>query len=178
MSIEKGRILKMSKVLNTLLIIGGIVLILVMVSLMVLAITVPSVDQSEGVVISVWGTSITLDGSVGTFRASMIITMLSIGVMAAILLVASLIFKDMSREGMPFTEKNSNRIRVISLLLIAQGLVVPPLQLLIAMVFSAADASDYIGLDLSLIVIAIIFFCLALIFEYGAELQRQSDETL
>ena len=182
MNNQNGKMLKMSKILNTILKIGGIMLIMGMMLQIVFVIIAPSLDiKSGGPIIDVWGSYMTLDGSVGNFRALMFVTMLGSGIMAAILLVASFIFKDISREGTPFTKKNSNKIRGISILLIAQCIVIPPLQLLAVKIFtSTTNASDAynINLNLGFIIVPVIFFCLAQIFEYGAELQRQSDETL
>ena len=178
MSVQKGKIQKTSKILGALFKIGGIVLIMAMVLLVVLMVIAPSLNfESDGEVINVWDVSIPMDGSVGNFRALMMVTLLGSGIMAAILFVASFIFNDISREGAPFTKKNSNKIRIISLLLITQCIVIPPLQLLIVMIFSPATEVSA-PINLGFIIVAAIFFCLALIFEYGADLQRQSDETL
>jgi len=179
MSIKKEKILRVSKILNAVLKIGGIVLIMGMVLQIVFMIIAPSLDLESGELIDVWGVNMPFDGSVDSFRAAMIFTMLSSGIMAAILIVASFIFKDISREGTPFTKKNSNKIKVISLLIIAQCIVIPLLQLLAVMIFtSASNAFASFNLNLWFIIVAVIFFCLALIFQYGEELQRQADETL
>jgi hypothetical protein len=178
MNIQKGKILKTSKILGVLLKIGGVVLAMTMVLLIVFAIIAPSLDlESANEVIDVWDVSVPLDGSVDNFRALMMVTLLGSGIMVAILFVASSIFKDIGREGAPFTKENSNKIRVISLLLIAQYIVIPPLQFLAVMIFSPTT-SPSVSLNLGAIIIVGIFYCLALIFEYGVELQRQSDETL
>ena len=178
MSIQKGRILKTSRILGALLKIGGIVLILAIVLLIVSMVIAPSFNfESDGEVINVRDVSMPMDGSADNFRALMMVILLGSGIMAAIMFVASFIFKDISREGEPFTPKNSNKIKIISLLIIAQCIVIPPLQLLAVMIFSpATDASA--PLNLGSVFVAAVFFCLALVFEYGAELQRQADETL
>jgi len=178
MNNQKGKILRTSKILGALLKTGGVVLALVMVLLIVLTIIAPSLNlEPVEEVINVWDVSMPLDGSVGNFRALMMVTLIGSGIMAAILFVMSFIFKDISREGAPFTKKNSNRIRMISILLITQTLVIPPLQFLAAKLLSPVT-NVLVSINLGSILVAATFFCLALIFEYGAELQRQSDETL
>jgi len=175
---QKVKLLKVSKILGIILAIGGILLIAAIVLLLVLTVIAPSLDLGPGgVVIYVWGASMTLDGSVDSFRALTMVTILSSVFMAAILLVASLVCKDISREETPFTKRISNKIKVISLLLFAQCIVVPLLQIVAATLFSQTT-DTLASFDLGSIVIAAVFFCLALVFEYGAELQRQADETL
>lgn len=178
MNTQKEKILKMSKILNTFLKIGGIVFIMALLMQIVLIAIAPSLDlESGGAVIDVFGLNMPIDDDVAQFRALMIITMLSTGIMTAILFVTSFIFKDISHEGTPFTKKNSNKIRTISLLLIANEIIMPPLRLLVLMIFvPAVEATS--SINLGNIVAAAVFFCLALIFEYGRLLQQESDETL
>ena len=179
---QTEKILKVSKILNILLMIGGIVLILAMVLQIVLVIIAPSLDiEADANIIDVWGANMIMDGSLDNFRALMIVTMLSAGIMAAILFVASFVFKDIRREGTPFAKKNSNKIKVLSLLILAKAIIIPPLQCLAVIILTSMDDASTLfdfNLDLGYLVVAAVFFCLALIFEYGAELQRQADETL
>lgn len=178
MHTQKGKIIKMSNILSTFLKIGGIVLIMAILTQVVLIAIAPLLDlKSGGAVIDVFGLNIPIDGDVAQFRALMIFTMLSGGIMTVILFVTSSIFKDISREGTPFTKKNSNKIRTISLLLIANEIIIPPLRLLVLMIFvPAVEATS--SINLGIIVATAVFFCLALIFEYGCLLQQESDETL
>jgi len=178
MNIQKGKILKTSKILGVILKTGGIALVMAMVILIVIMIIAPSLNlESVEEVINVWDVSMPLDGSVGNFRALMMVTLIGSGIMVAILFVASSIFKNIGREGAPFTKENSNKIRLISILLVTQTLVIPLLQLLTVMILSPATNASA-PINLGTIFFAGMFFCLALVFEYGAELQRQSDETL
>ncbi|MCL1823496.1 MAG: DUF2975 domain-containing protein [Oscillospiraceae bacterium] len=171
------KIKKMSKVLNAFLKIGAIVLIMVIILQIVLIAISSSLDLSSNAIIDVFGINIPLNGNINNFRAIMLFTMSSAAVMAAVLFVASFIFKNISRDGLPFTKRNSNKIKIISLLLIAHEVLLPPLRLLILMVL-IPEAEAAVSMNLGIIVAAAVFFCIALIFEYGAELQQQSDETL
>ena len=182
MNTKMGKIVKMSKILDAFLKIGAIVLIMFVVLAMLMIFTVPSLDvvKFESGFLSfsgLWGNSSFIGNTEG-LQAAMILGMLNSGVAAAILFVASFIFKGISCERTPFTQKNSKRLKIISLLLVALGAVVPPLQMLLVLVFINHAAEIYFSINIGHFVFAAMFYCLALIFEYGAELQRESDETL
>ena len=176
MNTKQEKILKMSKFLDALMKIGAIFFIITIVAGAAGIIMAPSLDLTSFTVGEILGNT-QFEGGADEFRTIMLNEILSAVVMSAILFVASFIFKDMSRGNTPFTAKNANRLRVISLLLIALSIVIPPLKMLLTMIFFTS-ASAYCSISLGQIIFAIMFFCLALIFEYGAELQRESDETL
>jgi len=71
----------------------------------------------------------------------------------------------------------TNRLKIISLILIALGVIIPPAQWVISMVFMSLEGYTIFA-NFTYAIFAAVFFCLALIFEYGAELQQQADETL
>ena len=182
MNTKIEKIVRMSKVLNVFLKIGVVLLIVFIVVAMVMVLTVPSHDAAEFDAgffsfTGIWGDS-PFVGSTDEFRATMIFEMINSAVVAAILFMASFIFKGISHEKTPFTQKNSNRLKVISLLLVALGALVPPLQMLLLLVFENHTADIYFSINIGYFVFAAMFYCLALIFEYGAELQREADETL
>ena len=176
MNTKQEKILKMSKFLDALMKIGAILFIMTIAANSAAIIMAPSLDLTRFTIGETLGNA-RFEGGVDEFRTIMLIGILSAGVMSAILFVASFIFKDMSRGATPFTTKNANRLRVISLLLIALSIVIPPLKMLLTMIFFTS-VKAYFSINAGQIVFAIMFFCLALIFEYGAELQRESDETL
>ena len=176
MNAKQEKILKMSKVLDTLTKIGAIVSIISILFSLVVAIIAPSLDLTRFTVQEALGNS-RFDESVEEFRTIMLTGILSAAVISAIFFVTSFIFKDMSQGTTPFTTKNANRLRVISLLIIALSVVIPPLQMLLTMIF-LPSVRVYFPIELGPVVFAVMFFCLAHIFEYGAELQRESDETL
>lgn len=176
MNTKHEKIMKMSKFLDALTKIGAIVCILTVITNLVGMIMAPSLDLTRFTVGEMLGNA-QFDGSIEEFRTIMLTGILSTVVMSAILFVVSFIFKDMSLGSTPFTIKNANRLRVISLLLIALSVVVPPLKMLFTLIFFTSVRA-YFSISVGQLIFAIIFFCLALIFEYGAELQRESDETL
>ena len=176
MNTKQEKILKMSKFLDALMKIGAIFFITTIIANSVGIIMAPSLDLTRFTVGEILGNA-RFEGGVEEFRTIMLTGILSAAVMSAILFVASFIFKDMSRGTTPFTAKNANRLRVISLLLLALSIVIPPLKMLLTMIFFTSVRA-YFSISVGQIIFAIMFFCLALIFEYGGELQRESDETL
>jgi len=78
------------------------------------------------------------------------------------------IFKDISIDDTPFEYKQAKRIRKIAIYYLIISL----------MDFGSQGVSFSIGLNLVGIVGALMFWCIALIFEYGCVLQKESDETL
>ena len=118
------------------------------------------------------------DGNVDEIRAILVPEILNGTLMASILFVASSIFKDMSHAHTPFIQKNAIRLKVISLFLIAFGVLIQPLRMLLVLVYVSPQSDIFFSINLGYLVFAAVFFSLALIFEYGAELQRESDETL
>ena len=177
MNTKKEKIIKMSKVLNVFLKIGAIISVMAAVAAMVIAIIAPSLDLTSFSYGGIW-LNTQFNGGVNEFRAILIPEIINGLFMASILFVASSIFKDMSRENTPFTQKNANRLKLISSFLVALGILIQPLRALLTIVFVSPHSDIFFSVNLGYLVFAAMFFCLALIFEYGAELQRESDETL
>lgn len=102
-----------------------------------------------------------------------IILVSAVGIVALNLLAqlfknAREIFLDMYRDDSPFEKKQVSRIRKIAIL-----------YFIISMInFEAQGFSMSLTLNLLGIVGALMFWCISLVFEYGCELQQQSDETL
>lgn len=101
-----------------------------------------------------------------TICASVLLNLLFI-----VLLVrkAEAIFRDIAKEHTPFTALNVKRIRVIAIFyfIIACNGVEPGTG------FHLTFSINILG-----IIGALIFWCLSVIFQYGCELQQESDETL
>lgn len=96
-------------------------------------------------------------------------------VMTIIIFLVHAIFHDTAKCGTPFSHKNTDRIKRIAILAIGLSLI-----------GSCSDALvDYytIGslpwrVNMVGLLIGVTIYCIALIFRYGCDLQRQSDETL
>lgn len=95
----------------------------------------------------------------------------------AILVSANRIFKSLSREYSPFTQKTVKGMKRIAILLLIDSIVAPQVDSAIKKSVSIATGALHNFSD-ELIILAIVLYCFSLIFQYGVELQRQSDETL
>ncbi|MGG4195829.1 DUF2975 domain-containing protein [Paenibacillus jamilae] len=94
-----------------------------------------------------------------------------------ILFIARRIFKDISKDYTPFVAKHMKRLKRISLLI--AGIAIIPGFVEIAMIQMVTPAARVnVSFELFYILVAVVFFCLAQIFDYGRMLQQQSDETL
>jgi len=78
------------------------------------------------------------------------------------------IFKDISIDSSPFEIKHVRRIRKIAIFYFVVSLIG----------LQSFDLSFSYSMNLVGIVGAVMFWCVSLIFEYGCELQQESDETL
>lgn len=175
MSEKAIKIKKISKVMYAIMNIAMILLVMVIVGValtLILSLPVPA----SASLITEWGT-FSFGSMAENFDAILVAIILRSGFMAAILFMTSLIFRDISRDDHPFSRKHSDRLKIIALLVIALVLVVPPFQMLLTMII-APDSHAGASINLSGLVYSAVFYCLALIFEYGAELQQLSDETL
>lgn len=104
-----------------------------------------------------------------------ILALINIIVLTIIIYFVYLIFRGIEKTYTPFHEKNTSRIKIIA------GMTI-----ILSIIGSFSDAVvDYytIGqltwkLNIEGIVIGIIIYFIALVFHYGCELQKESDETL
>ena len=87
-------------------------------------------------------------------------------IISFILLYASRIFKELSAKAIPFSESISKNIKVIAWLTLSSGL--PKL----------ISNGFHFSFDIPYIILTLVFFSLAYVFEYGCKLQQLSDETL
>ncbi|EDJ9837748.1 hypothetical protein GFS63_15070, partial [Listeria monocytogenes] len=89
---------------------------------------------------------------------------------------ASMNFKDLAAEFMPFSVLTVNRLRRIAGILLVYSLA-PQIMYSVLHTVLIPGYSITFGLNMSFF-FAIIFYCLTEIFRYGASLQKESDETL
>ncbi len=100
-----------------------------------------------------------------------IVFMASAGITSFILLAILFrhsrdLFRDISVDGSPFEMKQVKRIRKIAIF-----------YLIISLMNFEGVTPDF-SVNFAGILGALMFWCISLIFEYGCELQKQSDETL
>lgn len=141
-----------------------------------------SLSGLEGQTLAQWGRltaqqKIGLEGTNGEILAQLIFNTLSQGLMLAMLVLATAIFNDAAKNYTPFSEKQSTRLKIISLLTLALGILPPPVKMLVTLMLSP-DAKASSEFQLVLPVLTVIFYSLSVVFDYGRALQKQSDETL
>jgi hypothetical protein len=177
MNAKKEKIIKMSKILGELFVIGAAISAIAVVALTLGAAIAPTLAIDSFSFRGLWG-DLPFGGGINEIRVALISEALGGGVVTAVLLITSFIFKDMSRGNTPFTKKNAHRLRLVSLLLVSLSIVAQPLRLLVYIIFVTSADGASVAINFDNLIFAATFFCLALIFEYGADLQQQADETL
>ena len=108
--------------------------------------------------------------------------LLSSAIIAAIIITIALyylglIFKAIAKEESPFDFNNIKRLKYAGICIALLSIIPSIVEVSAGFIFRVSGLFR-MQVDLAYIVLAFFFFCLAYIFEYGAELQTQSDETL
>lgn len=85
------------------------------------------------------------------------------------------IFRAISLDHTPFRSENAKSMKKIAILIIVMGLVDSVASFLADKLLG--PQADF-GIDFMWLVMAAVIYCIALIFDYGCQLQQQSDETL
>lgn len=141
-----------------------------------------SLSTLNGQTLTQWGympvsQNIIFEGTNGEMLAQFIFDALSNGLLLSMLILATAIFNDAAKHCTPFFEKQSTRLKIISLLTLALGILPPPIKLLLTMILSpnSVASAEY---KFTFPVLTIIFYTLSVVFDYGRMLQKQSDETL
>ncbi|MCD7733039.1 MAG: DUF2975 domain-containing protein [Oscillospiraceae bacterium] len=122
-----------------------------------------------------------------------VVLIMSIVVLGAVFMVLQLLCKifDPMRQGRPFEKSVSSNLKKIALLVLCGGTVCEILKnILITYLTEALNITEIllneyivnVNVDMNFnavyIVFAILLWLIALVFEYGAMLQQESDETL
>lgn len=90
----------------------------------------------------------------------MALVWVKLGLVFASLVLGKRIFQDMAREGTPFRTVQVHRMKTIALLIFLSSFI------------------NLFSIQLSTWVVALLIWVMALVFDYGCHLQRESDETL
>lgn len=94
-----------------------------------------------------------------------------------IFIIAYSMFKAIIKDAVPFTKMNAKRIKKIGTLLLVYSIVVPIARA--GFYHTFAQTIDYRGsFDVTFLLLALIFYFISTVFDYGAELQRETDELL
>ena len=85
------------------------------------------------------------------------------------------LFKSIEDSHTPFDIKNINIIKKIANIMKILVIVPPILSISIATLFKTTATINF---NFSMILVVVVFYCLSEIFAYGAQLQKDADETL
>ncbi|MCM3039982.1 hypothetical protein M3201_09775 [Paenibacillus motobuensis] len=117
------------------------------------------------------------EGPGAELMAHFFVSISRLGIIFAMFLIARAIFKDISKEYTPFIAIHTKRLHAISILMIGLAIVPGVVEIIMIQLVQPTIKTN-VSFELSYLVVAVIFFCLAQIFDYGRLLQQQSDETL
>lgn len=101
----------------------------------------------------------------------------ALGIFLAALFVLGGMFGDVVERETPFTESNVRRIKTLALLYITARVIPPLCTGVLYLILREGKLAINLELGVTLIV-AIVLWTIARMFEYGAKLQLQDDETL
>jgi len=112
-----------------------------------------------------------------------VIFFLSIPILSASLFTGFSLLHSIRKEETPFTKKNATKLKIIALLLVIYEIYVIISQCIIFSTYFRFEEPKYnVIMETSfggaVIVLGLIVYCIALVFEYGITLQNQVDETL
>jgi hypothetical protein len=113
---------------------------------------------------------------------ALIVSSIPVCLIIATLFVVSMLLKSIEKDYTPFNCDNVKRLKVLSVLL----MIFEPVQFISLkindairpIIVNGQRISFFTTLGGMIFTVGLVVFCLALIFEYGIELQKQSDETL
>ncbi len=94
-----------------------------------------------------------------------------------ILMTAYRMFRSINTDILPFSKTNATRMKKIGIIIMIYSFVVPVARAGFYKIF-VLESNIQITFDIPFVLLALIFIFIATVFDYGAELQRQSDETL
>jgi len=118
-----------------------------------------------------WSTE--TDVYLNLFAAGMILI-----TMIFIFLYAYKLFSNISTSHTPFDMENAKILKKISYVMLILAIPVSIINAILMAVFASGSSGMTEMNNLIFVLVAILFYFLALIFEYGASLQKESDETL
>lgn len=167
------RMRRMSSVLSVLTLIGAALMVAAAVVLLAFGAAAALSESIMNMILDL--PAMTSDPNV-VYAVVVIVSMYAVTV-AVMLVYAHRLFSNVSRSHTPFETENVKNLKMISyiLLFIAIPLTIAAsvLSELLAPGIAAADPGTF-----TLIVAAVMFYFMAIVFEHGAELQKESDSTL
>ena len=100
----------------------------------------------------------------------------TVAIGSVIMLLCEKVLGTVNTESTPFVAANVKRLKVMSILMACLSVVPSWISQIVSFVLGGRNL--LMSVELSMILIALVIWCLALIFEYGVSLQQREDETL
>ena len=171
MSEKTERIRKISNLLYILCLVLAVALLACSVVSIALGIMTPDVEELRT-------SSVDHYGSVDNAVVEYMFSAVSLILMGVVTLMAALMFRSMSRSYTPFLNANPATLMIMGHVTLFSAIALPIFRYVVTTSMGCGPFTlDIVG-SFTMIVIAVIIYCASLIFEYGAELQKESDETL
>ena len=171
MSDRTERIRKISNLLYVLCAVLTVALLVCAAACISLGIVAPNVQE-------IVDASVTHYGSVDNAVVEFMFGAVDMILMAVVTLLAGLMFRNMSRTYTPFDNGNPAMLMLMGHVTLFSGLAIPVFRYIVTSSLGCGPYTFDIVHVFTMIVIAVILYCASLIFEYGALLQKESDETL
>lgn len=100
----------------------------------------------------------------------------AVAIGSVVMLLCERILGTVNTENTPFVAENVRRLKIMSVLMAVVSVVPSWLAQIVS--FILGDRNLLMEVELGMLMIALVIWCLALIFEYGVTLQQREDETL
>lgn len=102
--------------------------------------------------------------------------MSAVAIGSVIMLLCEKILGTVNSESTPFVAANVKRLKAIAILMACLSVVPSFISQIIGLILGSTNL--VLSVELGMVLIALVVWCLALIFEYGVSLQEREDETL
>jgi|GEM_PF-6547806 hypothetical protein len=180
MNVIQEKIQRNSKRMSVVLFVLSIALIIGLIIPVAILIWVEVNADANLLVTNGWGIYSTAGKalqSIGEVKAEMC-TVIAAGLLILVMFIkAYSMFRSISIDLAPFSKANATRLKQIGIILILYAIVIPIIRLGFYRSF-APEINMSSSIDAPYVVLSLIFFFIAMLFDYGAELQRESDELL
>jgi len=140
-------------------------------------------QQARGIYIAYEVSTLMFGDVRAEFYSFLIINFTGAPIMLASLIIGYSLLHSIRKEESPFIKTNAKKLKIIAILLVVfEFYIIISQEILFRFFFRFATPSHSILMETSLggvvIVMGLIVYCIALVFEYGISLQNQVDETL
>lgn len=162
-----------TKLLCILLIVGLCIPVVVLIWIA----CAPNTDFSALYGLSFYSSAGQLLNSTGELIAEMLTIFVSGMLLLGILFLTHRMFKSISQFIDPFSPENAKRLREIAFIIFIYSIAQPFLKTSFYTYF-APKVTMQSSFNVVFIILALMFYFFSMVFDYGAELQRLSDETL